>query len=1312
MRARRSRYARFFNAGRCRLTPFIALAVAGLLGLLTQPAARGHEPPATGEVHFDPGVDPQVFLADLEIETQWRPAYLERLRPEAARRAALARGRSPRLQGPTLQDASTAALAPHGAYAWFFPPGTAFTLGHAIQSYQNYGGTPYFHHGIDVMAPNGTDVFHRAGGQVVNVENYQPGNDLYWEVAFLDPYGYLWQYHHIDKNTIPQSIKDKFAEYQANPATGGFVTGDVYIGDVVYWTVVSFGKRFNHIHLNIFDPDGRYVNGLEFFDPLNDTAAPQVLSVGLLQGGAVYAGTEVSGTYGLYAQVRDLVLDDVYWLPPYEVTFSVDGGPTESVWRFQTLPGGGDDKLYLNDYYVVPPTCGNYSCRDFYINLGFIPGSSRTFPTTGGQHEVVVTAYDFAGNATSQAFTWDVLAPPAGTPVWSDDFETDRGWVRNPSGTDTATSGLWERGDPAGTTSSGAKQLNDTVSGVNALVTGRLAGSSASSYDVDGGVTSIRSPAITLPASGDLTLSFYFYFAHTSGSSQDYFRVKVVGTTTQTLFEELGAADDDDAVWSIRNLSLNDFRGQTVRLLFEAADGGTATSVVEAAVDDVLIVVNNPNTPPVADDQSLSTPEDTSVEITLTGTDADGDPLTASVATAPAHGTLSYDPFTYTPAANYHGPDSFTFIVNDGQEDSDPATVSITVTPVNDAPVADAQALTTPQDTPLALLLSGSDVDGDLLGFGVLSGPAQGTLSGTPPSLTYTPATGYHGPDSFLFVVTDGQGGQASATVSLTVLRVNHAPVATAQSLTTAEDTLLPVSLTATDADGDQLTFSVATQPVHGLLSGSPPDLTYQPASDYHGSDAFTFTASDGQDTSAPATISITVTPVNDPPVAYPASVSLAEDTSRAINLGGMDVDGDPLTYLVKSDPAQGTLSGTAPNLTYTPAPNFFGPDAFTFAVSDGTVESVPATISLTVTPVNDAPEALPQTVSTSEDTPTAIVLTGFDLEGSPLTFEVLTAPAQGTLSGTPPTLTYTPAANAYGGDSFTFRVNDGALNSAAATVSITVTPVNDAPVATPQSVTLAQDSSVTITLAGVDVDGDALSFALVDGPANGTLSGTPPSLSYTPAVGFTGSDSFTFTVSDGALTSSPATVTLTVNPSGPVTVFEDDFETNQGWVRNPNGDDTATLGLWERADPQATSSSGAKQLGTTASGSYDLVTGPLAGRSAGDYDVDGGKTSIRSPAFALPAGRTIQLSFKYYLAHASNSSNADYLRVRIVGATTTTVFQELGAANDDDAVWATFTGAINSYAGQTVYLLIEAADANGASLVEAAIDDVRVVAQ
>jgi extracellular elastinolytic metalloproteinase len=184
-------------------------------------------------------------------------------------------------------------------------------------------------------------------------------------------------------------------------------------------------------------------------------------------------------------------------------------------------------------------------------------------------------------------------------------------------------------------------------------------------------------------------------------------------------------------------------------------------------------------------------------------------------------------------------------------------------------------------------------------------------------------------------------------------------------------------------------------------------------------------------------------------------------------------------------------------------------------------------------------------------------------------------------------------------------------------------------------------------------------------------------------------------------------------NGGGVTTIFFDNFETNLGWTTNPNGTDTATTGQWARANPETTTSSGTKQQGATVSGVNDLVTGPLAGASAGVNDIDGGTTSIQSPAITLSGGTNFTLTFSYYLAHGTNSSTADFFRVRIVvGNTVTTVFQELGGTENDDAAFTTATVNLSQFAGQTIRILIEAADASTASLVEAGVDDVRITRQ
>jgi len=181
----------------------------------------------------------------------------------------------------------------------------------------------------------------------------------------------------------------------------------------------------------------------------------------------------------------------------------------------------------------------------------------------------------------------------------------------------------------------------------------------------------------------------------------------------------------------------------------------------------------------------------------------------------------------------------------------------------------------------------------------------------------------------------------------------------------------------------------------------------------------------------------------------------------------------------------------------------------------------------------------------------------------------------------------------------------------------------------------------------------------------------------------------------------------------GETVVFNDTFETALGWQTNANGTDTATTGAWERGDPEATDSGGVKQLGTTTSGVNDLVTGRLLGAAgAGTNDIDGGTTSIRSPAITLPATGNLTLTFNQYLAHGTNATNADFLRVSVVGNTTSVVFQRIGAATNVNGVWAGATASLNSFAGQTVRILVEAADAATASLVEAGIDDVRITQQ
>lgn len=740
---------------------------------------------------------------------------------------------------------------------------------------------------------------------------------------------------------------------------------------------------------------------------------------------------------------------------------------------------------------------------------------------------------------------------------------------------------------------------------------------------------------------------------------------------------------------------------------FKASDGSLASDTV--AVEIAVAAVNDA---PAADPKEAATDEDADVVVTLSGTDVEGDALSFSIDGAPEHGTVSLvgTSATYAPDPDFHGQDAFAYVANDGSADSEPATVSVTVAAVNDAPVAQDLSVGTQEGTALEIVLTGSDVDGDPLTFAVTDQPAHGDLTGTPPSLLYTPDTGYIGPDAFAFEVSDGQGGSDEGTVSITVNEVNDPPVASDQSETTAEDAAIVFDLDVSDPDGDPLTISVDAGPDHGAVSVLGTSVTYTPAADYHGPDAFTYTAWDGQAQDG-ATVSIAVTPVNDAPVAQPASASTDEDASADIQLVATDVDGDDLTYAIAAQPAHGVVTLEGSVATYVPDDDYFGSDAFAFRVNDGTVNSADAEVTIAIASVNDAPAMADGEATVAEDGSVEIVLVGTDVEGDALTFSIVSPPEHGSAQMASPTVTYVPDADYNGTDAFTVRAHDGQAFSEAATIAVAVSAVNDAPVAGSQSVTTDQDTAVDLTLTGTDVDGDALTYAVADSPAHGTLSGTAPNLTYTPETGYVGSDAFTFTAHDGTTSSSPATVSITVNAAVSGPVFEDDFETDLGWTTDPNDTDTATTGQWERGNPEGTSSSGPKQLGDTVSGSNDLVTGRLAGSSVGSYDIDGGVTSIQSPQIELTTGYDLRLSFSYYLAHLSNATSADFLRVKVVGTTTETVFEEVGAGDDDDAVWDEHSVDISGFAGQTVRLLVEAADANGGSLVEAAIDDVRIEA-
>jgi len=275
--------------------------------------------------------------------------------------------------------------------------------------------------------------------------------------------------------------------------------------------------------------------------------------------------------------------------------------------------------------------------------------------------------------------------------------------------------------------------------------------------------------------------------------------------------------------------------------------------------------------------------------------------------------------------------------------------------------------------------------------------------------------------------------------------------------------------------------------------------------------------------------------------------VETDEDVAVDITLEATDLEDDPLTFSVVDEPLHGTLSGTAPDLTYTPDADYTGADSFTFQANDGIDDSNVATVSITINPVADGPSAQDDVLATDEDTALDFADTDLlanDSHPDGIPFGITAVDAASVEGGTIDDLgggsyQYTPPENFNGTDSFTYTVEDDDGASDTATVVVTVNAVNDAPVAEDQEVTVDQNGVVDITLVATDVDGDDLTFTVVDSPLHGVLTGSGAALTYTPDTDFSGSDSFTFMVNDGTVDSNVATVTITVNPvGGPTLLF------------------------------------------------------------------------------------------------------------------------------------------------------------------------------
>ncbi|HIF9208727.1 TPA: retention module-containing protein, partial [Photobacterium damselae] len=421
-------------------------------------------------------------------------------------------------------------------------------------------------------------------------------------------------------------------------------------------------------------------------------------------------------------------------------------------------------------------------------------------------------------------------------------------------------------------------------------------------------------------------------------------------------------------------------------------------------------VIVDINGRPIGDDLSVEVAEDSSINGQLTATDADGDDLTFELVdgSEPTNGQVTVNPdgsWEYVPNPDFNGEDSFTVVVDDGNGGTDTITVTVNITPVNDAPVGEDVSAETQEDTAVTGQLTATDVDGDNLTFKPGTNPENGSVTVNPDgSWEYVPNTDFHGEDSFTVVVDDGNGGTDTITVAVNVTPVNDAPVGEDVSAETQEETAVTGQLTATDVDGDNLTFKPGSNPENGSVTiNADGSWEYVPNPDFNGEDSFTVVVDDGNGGSDTITVTVNVTPVNDAPVGEDVSAETQEETAVTGQLTATDVDGDNLTFKPGTNPENGSVTVNPDGLwEYVPNTDFNGEDSFTVVVDDGNGGSDTITVTVNVTPVNDAPVGEDVSAETQEETAVTGQLTATDVDGDNLTFKPGSNPENGSVTVNP----------------------------------------------------------------------------------------------------------------------------------------------------------------------------------------------------------------------------------------------------------------------------------------------------------------------
>ena len=523
---------------------------------------------------------------------------------------------------------------------------------------------------------------------------------------------------------------------------------------------------------------------------------------------------------------------------------------------------------------------------------------------------------------------------------------------------------------------------------------------------------------------------------------------------------------------------------------------------------------------------------DNTLDVLANDSDADGDALTLASVGSPDNGqvVISGDLLLYTPAAGFVGSDSFSYTVQDGFGGQAQANVSVFISDPNQAPAAADDAATTEADQPvsIAVLANDSDPDGDTLTIATFTQPMNGSVQQEGDRLVYTPAAGFSGMDSFSYTATDGRGGEAQASVSVTVNDPNQPPSLTDDTAVTEVEQPVSIAVLANDSDpdGDILSIATFSQPMNGSVQQEGDSLVYTPAVGFSGMDSFSYTATDGRGGEAQASVSVTVNDPNQGPTAADdaATTEIEQPVSIAVLANDSDPDGDTLSIALFSQPMNGSVQQNGDSLVYTPAMGFTGTDSFSYTATDGRGGEAQASVSITVNDPNQAPTAADDAATTQIDQPVsiAVLANDNDPDGDTLTIATFTQPMNGSVQQDGDSLTYTPAMGFSGTDSFSYTATDGRGGEAVAQVNVNVNSaaLNRPPVANPDAASGPPEVPIMVEVLANDFDPDGdpltvISVVQIMGAASETIINADGSISFVISANCNGRNLYRYTISD-----------------------------------------------------------------------------------------------------------------------------------------------------------------------------------------------------